>query len=129
MTRISFRGNGDHRFSVQVKRSSCNKPEAMAKIATKKANKDEMQSIAEILKAAAHPDRLAILNLLCKAKCEGLMVKTIYEKLSLQQPVVSRHLNILRSAGVVRRQQEGQKIYYCLCMEKKTVESLSKCFC
>ena len=99
----------------------------MAKIATKKANKDEMQSIAEILKAAAHPDRLAILNLLCKAKCEGLMVKTIYEKLSLQQPVVSRHLNILRSAGVVRRQKEEQKIYYSLCMEKKTVESLSKC--
>ena len=101
----------------------------MAAITYKKANKDNMQNIAEMLKAAAHPDRLAILNLLCKTKSEKLSVKTIYEKLSLQQPVVSRHLNILKSAGVVRRLQEGQRIYYCLCMEKKTVESLSKCFC
>ncbi len=101
----------------------------MVKNTNKKANKDEMQIMAEILRAAAHPDRLAILNLLCNPKNEKLTVKTIYEKLNLQQPIVSRHLNILKSAGVVRRSKEGQKIYYCLCMEKKTVESLSKCFC
>jgi len=95
----------------------------------KRANKDDMQNMAEMLKAAAHPDRLEILNLLFKTKTEGLAVKAIYEKLGLQQPIVSRHLNILKSAGFVRRMQEGQKTYYCLCKEKKTVESLSKCFC
>ena len=94
-----------------------------------KTNKGEMQNMAEILKAAAHPDRLAILNMLCKPRNEKLTVKTIYEKLNLQQPIVSRHLNILKNGGVVRRTQEGQKIYYCLCIEKKAVESLSKCFC
>ena len=101
----------------------------MANTANIKNNKGEMENMAEILKAAAHPDRLAILKLLCKPKNEKLTVKTIYEKLNLQQPIVSRHLNILKSAGVVRRSQEGQKTYYCLCKEKKTVESLSKCFC
>ncbi|HET9431116.1 MAG TPA: metalloregulator ArsR/SmtB family transcription factor [Chitinophagaceae bacterium] len=99
----------------------------MEKIANK-PKKYDMKNMAEMLKASAHPDRLAILSLLCKAN-GGLTVKSIYEKLSLQQPVVSRHLNILRNAGVVRRLREGQKIYYCLCNEKKAVESLSKCFC
>ena len=88
-----------------------------------------MHDMAEIMKAMAHSDRLAIMKLLCKNQVEGLTVKTIYEKLRLQQPVVSRHLNILKSAGVVRRKQEGQKIFYCLCMDKKNIESLLKCFC
>ncbi|MVT42839.1 ArsR family transcriptional regulator [Chitinophaga oryziterrae] len=55
--------------------------------------------------------------------------KVIYRKLKLQQPVVSRHLNILKNAGIVSRKQEGQKIYYCICTENETVESLTKYFC
>lgn len=93
-----------------------------------KSRKD-IHDMAEIMKAMAHSDRLAIMKLLCKNQTEGLSVKTIYEKLRLQQPVVSRHLNILKNAGVVRRLQKGQKIHYCLSMDKKNVESLLKCFC
>jgi DNA-binding transcriptional ArsR family regulator len=101
----------------------------MTKNINKKQNKDEMQNMAEIMKAMAHTDRLAILKLLCKNQTDGLSVKAIYEKLQLQQPVVSRHLNILKSAGVVRRFQQGQKINYCLCIDKKNIETLLKCFC
>ncbi|XVJ65078.1 MAG: helix-turn-helix transcriptional regulator [Lacibacter sp.] len=101
----------------------------MAKNTNREQEKNEMQNMAEILKAMAHSDRLAILKLLCKNQVEGLTVKTIYEKLQLEQPVVSRHLNILKSAGVVRRLQEGQKTNYCLCTDKKNIESLLKCFC
>ena len=93
-----------------------------------KSTKD-MYCMAEIMKAMGHPDRLAMLKLLCKNQAEGLSVKTIYEKLSLQQPVVSRHLSILKNAGVVRRVQEGRKTCYCLCNDKKNIESLLKCFC
>lgn len=93
------------------------------------SKKNELQNMAEIMKAMAHSDRLAIIKLLCKNQVEGLMVKTIYEKLHLEQPVASRHLNILKSAGVVRRLQEGKKINYCLCTDKKNIESLLKCFC
>lgn len=93
------------------------------------SKKNELQNMAEIMKAMAHSDRLAIVKLLYKNQIEGLMVKTIYEKLQLEQPVVSRHLNILKSAGIVRRLQEGQKIHYCLCKDKKNIESLLKCFC
>jgi DNA-binding transcriptional ArsR family regulator len=101
----------------------------MAKNTNSKQDKNEMQNMAEIMKAMAHSDRLAIVKLLCKKQVEGLTVKTIYEKLQLEQPVASRHLNILKSAGVVRRLQEGKKINYCLCMDKKNIESLLKCFC
>ena len=101
----------------------------MPKNTSKRTHKEEMRNMAEIMKAMAHSDRLAIMKLLCKNQAEGLSVKTIYEKLRLQQPVVSRHLNILKSAGVVRRLQEGQKIHYCLCVDKKNIESLLKCFC
>jgi len=129
MIKISFSRNGDHSFLVQVKRPSWQQTDTMAKNTSKKTNKDEMQNMAEIMKAMAHSDRLAILKLLCRNQAEGLTVKTIYEKLRLKQPAVSRHLNILKGAGVVRRLQEGQKIYYCLCMDKKNIESLLKCFC
>lgn len=88
-----------------------------------------MHDMAEIMKAMAHSDRLAIMKLLCKNQAEGLTVKTIYVKLRLQQPVVSRHLNILKSAGIVKRKQEGQKTSYCLCVDRKNIESLLKCFC
>ncbi|MBX9785316.1 MAG: metalloregulator ArsR/SmtB family transcription factor [Chitinophagaceae bacterium] len=91
--------------------------------------KGEMIKIAEILKAVAHPDRLAILNLLCKSSDKRLGVKMIYEELNMQQPIVSRHLNILKNAGVVKRLQEGQKCFYSLCFENQAVKSLSGCFC
>ena len=88
-----------------------------------------MIKIAEILKAIAHPDRLVILGLLCKSSEKRLTVKVIYEKLSMQQPIVSRHLNILKTAGVVTRLQEGKKCFYSLCYEMKAVETISGIFC
>lgn len=95
----------------------------------KATKKDNLQITAEALKSLAHPERLAILNLLCKAPNGKLTVKTIYDNLGLQQPVVSRHLTILKNSGVVKRMQEGQKIFYCLCPKKKKIESLLECFC
>ena len=130
MTKISFTRNGSHVFPVGVEGTLEGKQTGnMAKNTNKRLDKDEMQNMAEVMKAMAHSDRLAILKLLCKNQADGLTVKTIYEKLQLQQPIVSRHLNILKSAGVVRRIQEGQKISYCLCIDKKNIGLLLKCFC
>jgi ArsR family transcriptional regulator, arsenate/arsenite/antimonite-responsive transcriptional repressor len=88
----------------------------------------DLHDMAEILKAIAHNERLAIARLLSQSPEERLTVKFIYENLRLSQPVVSRHLAVMKSAGIVRRLQEGQKTYYCLRMEKKTVENLTNCF-
>lgn len=94
-------------------------------IATQKEN---LINTAGALKAIAHPERLAILDLLCQAPKGKLTVKAIYEDLQLPQPVVSRHLAILKSSGVVQRLQQGQKVFYSLCLKKKNIESLLGCF-
>lgn len=100
----------------------------MLKQKNENVKKGDMISMAEMLKAVAHPDRLAMLNLLYKSSEKRLSVKTIYEKLSMQQPIVSRHLKILKSAGVVRKFQEGRKIFYCLCLDKVSIRALLSCF-
>ena len=91
--------------------------------------KNNLENTAEALKAVAHPELLAILDLLCQAPKGKLTVKAIYQALQLSQPVVSRHLSILKSSGVVQRLQEGQRVFYCLCPKKKKIESLLECFC
>ena len=87
------------------------------------------KDLAEVLKAMAHDQRLAIARLLSQTPEEKLTVKSIYEKLHLSQPIVSRHLAIMKGAGIVKRVQEGQKTYYCLRRDKKNVRNLSKCLC
>ncbi len=86
------------------------------------------ESLAEKFKAIGHPVRLSIFNLLCNCGTKRLKVKTIYETLSLEQASTSRHLNIMRRAGVVERQQEGNGIYYSLCAEDTWIGCLKNCF-
>lgn len=90
--------------------------------------RSHLQNTAETLKAMAHPERLAILDLLCKAPKGKLTVKAIYQNLEAQQAVVSRHLIILKKSGIVRRSQEGQKTFYGLLTKKKKIEMLLECF-
>ena len=56
-------------------------------------------SIAEFLAAIAEPTRLRILNCVAAAP---LFVSDLVAILALPQPTVSRHLRVLRDAGVVR---------------------------
>lgn len=93
-----------------------------------KTNRKDWKHKAELLKAIAHPERLAMLHLLSQAPEGKLSVKSLYEKLNLLQPIASRHLSILKSAGVVIRLQQGQSVFYCLRTGKKNVEALFGCF-
>ncbi len=90
--------------------------------------KNNLQYTAEALKALAHPGRLEILGLLCKAPQGKLTVKSIYESLKVQQAVVSRHLIILKKTGIVYRMQDGKKTFYGLRTKKKNIELLLGCF-
>ena len=89
---------------------------------------DDLQQMAEIMRALAHNERLAIARLLFYHSNDGLAVKTIYEKLNLAQPVVSKHLAIMKNVGVVRRKRRGQHCYYSLCKDNRNIENLSTCF-
>lgn len=64
---------------------------------------------AEILKAMAHPTRLLMLESLADAeKC----VCELNELVDADHSTISKHLAILKQAGLVSDRKEGLKVYY-----------------
>ncbi len=63
-------------------------------------------------KAAAHPVRLQILRMLSRK--DAHMCSHIVDELPLAQSTVSEHLRILRNAGLVRANEKGPRVSYCL---------------
>ena len=66
---------------------------------------------ADEIKAFAHPLRLAILDILAQGE---LCVCELMEQLTLEQAVISKHLRILKDAGLVMCRKDGLKMYYTL---------------
>lgn len=69
-----------------------------------------MSAPDDFFNALADPTRRRILTLL-QAGGERC-VCTLYETLDLPQPKVSRHLGVLRAAGIVATRREGLWIHY-----------------
>jgi len=68
---------------------------------------------ATIIKAMAHPTRLFIVDELSrKERCVCELTKMIGADTS----TVSKHLSILRSAGIVQNEKRGSQIFYRLRM-------------
>jgi len=65
---------------------------------------------AEIFKALGDPVRLRLFHLL--ASCDELCVCHLTEASNLPQSTVSRHLGILRHAGLVATRREGKWMHY-----------------
>lgn len=72
-------------------------------------NIDTVQS--NLLKALADENRLRLARLLSH---EELNVQELCEILEMAQPKVSRHLSVLRQAGLVADHREGSRVYYSL---------------
>ena len=68
---------------------------------------DECAEDAELLKALANPTRLSIVNHLLVNKCNVIAIET---SLGVKQSNVSRHLFVLKSAGIVEGKREGNRI-------------------
>lgn len=66
---------------------------------------------AEFCKSLCHPIRLKIISLLYAGPRN---VSEIVNSLGEPQPVVSRHLALLREKGVVRAERRGTNVYYYL---------------
>ena len=77
-------------------------------------------TLSEILSALSDPTRLLILRELKERheRCahledyQGIHVTDLTEAAGLSQPAVSKHLSVLRGAGLVRVQKRGQWSYY-----------------
>ena len=68
-----------------------------------------LDSAGELLRALAAPVRIAIvLQLRESPRCVHELVDT----LGVTQPLVSQHLRILKSAGVVRGERTGREVIY-----------------
>ncbi len=65
----------------------------------------------ELLKAAADPTRLRLLNLL---RLGGICVCDLQAVLGIPQPTVSRHLAALRHGGLVTDARRGTRMVYAL---------------
>lgn len=71
----------------------------------------EYKDLADQFKSLAHPDRIAIVKLMCDCNCRRMTVKSIYEKLQMEQPIASRHLSIMRNSGLLKREQDRNTTY------------------
>ena len=66
---------------------------------------------AKVLKALAHPSRLFIVDELARGeRCVSDLAAMIGADIS----TVSRHLAVLRAAGIVRDQKQGSQVFYSL---------------
>lgn len=69
-----------------------------------------VKSTADLLSALAHPVRLQILSLLAAHREEP--AGAVVDRIGLPQPMVSRHLAILRRAGVLAATRDGRHRNY-----------------
>lgn len=77
-----------------------------------------MKKTTALFKALAHDTRLKILNLLFDGE---VCVCRIMEILELPQSTASRHLGILKNAGLVEDRREGIWVHYSLAQVQTTV--------
>ena len=68
--------------------------------------------LAAFAKAVGHPIRMRILRML--ARKDARMCSHIVDELPLAQSTVSEHLRILRSAGLVKANENGPRVSYCI---------------
>lgn len=64
---------------------------------------------AKVAKALAHPSRLLILDALAEKE---LCVCELTELVGADQSTVSKHLAVLKNAGIVSDRRDGVMIYY-----------------
>ena len=82
-----------------------------------------LEDAATMLKAMAHPMRVAILNLLKDG--EKLTVSEIHKTLKIEQSTTSHHLGILKDKGVLKSERRGKNSFYFL--RNKNLEHIINC--
>ena len=90
---------------------------------------EQLEKAANLLKAIAHPMRIAILEYLVGGK--QLNVTEIHEYLKIEQSTTSHHLGILKDKGILGSKREGKNTYYYIRNENLSsiIECVNKCAC
>lgn len=80
--------------------------------------REELERIAYMLKAVAHPNRLRIICLL--SRNEELNVSEICEATDCSQALISHHLTDMLAKGILKIRRDGRNAYYRLTDERVT---------
>jgi predicted transcriptional regulator len=73
---------------------------------------DEQNRLATLLKAMAHPARIAILQQIISAN--ACICGDLSAELGLAQATISQHLKELKTAGLIQGTIEGVSVCYCI---------------
>ncbi len=73
---------------------------------------DKQNHLAQMMKALAHPARIAIIQHLVKKK--ACVCGDIVGELGLAQATISQHLKELKNAGLIKGTIEGTSVCYCI---------------
>jgi len=73
--------------------------------------KTKFEMRAKILKAMAHPTRLFIVDELSR---DEQCVQKLTELIGADTSTVSKHLSVLRNAGIVQNEKRGSQVFYSL---------------
>ena len=103
-------------MSATADHSACCTPEtvqtARVAIAAQLDGPAADAEFAAFAKAVAHPIRVRILRMLARKEARACSV--IVDELPLAQSTVSEHLRILKNAGLVRANETGLRVSYCI---------------
>ena len=73
---------------------------------------DRQNKLAQMLKALAHPARIAIIQQLLKAN--PCICGDLVDELGLAQATISQHLKELKNAGLIQGTIDGTSVCYCI---------------
>jgi DNA-binding transcriptional ArsR family regulator len=90
---------------------------------------EQLEKAAGILKAIAHPVRIAILEYLESGR--QATVTEIHGHLRIEQSTTSHHLGILKDKGVLGSKRDGKNTFYFIRNENLTtiIDCINKCAC
>ena len=81
--------------------------------------RQRMKKIANIFKALSDDTRLRVIKLLHERE---LCVCELMQVLDMSQPRISRHMSVLKNAGLVEDRREGKWVHYSLRKETQGKE-------
>ena len=73
---------------------------------------EKQNRLAQMLKALAHPARIAIIQQLLRS--DACICGDLVEELGLAQATISQHLKELKNAGLIQGTIEGTSVCYCI---------------
>lgn len=84
----------------------------------------KQNKLAQMMKALAHPARIAIIQHLVKTN--ACICGDLVDELGLAQATISQHLKELKNAGLIKGTIDGTSV--CYCIDNKTWQQWKKEF-